>query len=292
MIRRVSACFFQIAAISVVAFYLFSVAPGDFYSAERLSPQLHGRSVDQWRAAKGLDKPWPRRYLLWCRSALRGDLGTSLAYGVPVASLVAPRLSRTAALLVPSLFLGWSLAMGLAMWASSRRNQALEPIITVASMSPEVIVVSLLLWLAVWTGAPLTGAWLPMAGLICMVTPLVFLHAFSALTSAREANFVSIAESRGGPPKRLWTRFILPAAANPLVSLLGPSLATAVGSSLVIEAMTGWPGLGPLFLDAVQARDYEVVQAVVVMLAAALTSLNLAADLLLYRIDPRIRLRT
>ena len=65
MIRRLGACVLQLAAISFIAFYLFSVAPGDFYSAERLSPQLEGRSVDQWRAAKGLDKPWPERYVLW-----------------------------------------------------------------------------------------------------------------------------------------------------------------------------------------------------------------------------------
>jgi len=291
MIRRLGACVLQLAAISFIAFYLFSVAPGDFYSAERLSPQLEGRSVDQWRAAKGLDEPWPERYVLWCESALRGDFGTSLAYGVPVARLIAPRILKTALVLMPSLALGWALAFSLAAWAARRRDRILEPVMSVAGMSPEVILVSLLLWLAVWAGAPLAGAWLPIAGLTAIVVPLVFLHAFSALTTAREANFVRIARSRGVPRTRLWTRFILPAAANPLVSLLGPSLATAVGSSLVIEAMTGWPGLGPLFLEAVQARDYDVVQAVVVILAAALTFLNLAADLLLYRIDPRIRLR-
>lgn len=291
MIRRLSACFLQIAAISLLAFYVFSVAPGDFYSADRLSPQLQGRSVAEWRIAKGLDKPWPERYALWCRSALHGEFGTSLAYGVPVMRLIAPRIGKSAALLIPSLLLGWALALGMAVWAAGRRDRMLEPVMSIASMSPEVILVSLLLWFAVWAGAPLTGAWLPMTGLICVVSPLVFLHAFSALTAAREANFVRIAGSRGVIKKRLWTRFILPAAANPLISLLGPSLAAAVGSSLVIEAMTGWPGLGPLFLEAVQARDYDVVQAVVVILATALTFTNLAADLLLYRLDPRIRLR-
>lgn len=291
MIRRVIGCLVQIVVISAIAFYVFSVVPGDFYSADRLSPQLQGRSIAEWRAAKGLDKPWLERYAAWCASAVHGELGTSLAYGVPVTRLIAPRILKSAALLFPSLLVGWTLAVGLAALAARRRDRILEPVMSIASMSPDVIVVSLLLWLAVWAGAPLTGAWLPIAGLICVVVPLVFLHAFSALTNACDANFVRIARSRGVAPRRLWTRFILPAAANPLISLFGPSLATAVGSSLVVEATTGWPGLGPLFVEAVQARDYDVVQAVVVILAAALTFTNLAADLLLYRIDPRIRLR-
>lgn len=290
MIRRLGACILQIVVISAIAFFVFSVAPGDFYSSERLSPQLNGRSLAQWRAAKGLEKPWPERYSLWVRSALRGELGTSLAYGVPVMKLIAPRISRSAAVLFPSLLLGWILGLAIAFWAACRRDRLVEPAMSIASMLPEVILVSLLLWIAVNTGAPLAGAWLPITGLACVLVPLVFLHAFGALTAAREAAFVRIAESRGVRPWRLWTRFILPAASNPLISLLSTSLATAVGSSLVIEAMTGWPGLGPLFLEAVQARDYDVVQAVVVLIAVALTATNLVSDLLLYWLDPRIRL--
>jgi peptide/nickel transport system permease protein len=179
----------------------------------------------------------------------------------------------------------------MAFWAARRRDRFLEPLMSIAGMSPEVILVSLLLWIAVDIGASLSGAWLPILGLTCVIVPVVFLHAFGALTSARDAQFVRIANSRGISPRRLWMRFILPAASNPLVSLIGPSLATAVGSSLVIEAMTGWPGLGPLFLEAVQSHDYDVVQAVVVLLAIALTTTNLLASLLLYKIDPRIRLQ-
>src|SRR5271166_5650038 len=127
MIRRLGACLLQIVVISVIAFFVFSVAPGDFYSAERLSPQLNGRSLAQWRAAKGLDKPWPERYARWFRSALRGEMGTSLAYGVPVMTLIAPRISRSAAILFPSLLLGWSLGLAMAFWAARRRDRFLEP---------------------------------------------------------------------------------------------------------------------------------------------------------------------
>ena len=292
MIRRVLASLLQIVAISAIAFFLFSVAPGDFYSAERLSPQLHGRSIEQWRGARGLDRPWPVRYARWIESCARGDFGTSLAYGIPVTRLVAPRVVRSAVILFPAWIFGWIVAVCTAAWAARRRDRMLEPAMTILNMSPEVIVVSVLLWIGVALRIPLERAWLPSMGLILAIAPLVFIHAFRAVSEAQSANFVRIAASRGIASRRLWIRFILPAAANPLISLIGPSLAAAIGSSLVIEAMSGWPGLGPLFLEAVQSRDYDVVQAVVVMLGAVLTFTNLAADLILYRLDPRIHLNT
>jgi len=81
----------------------------------------------------------------------------------------------------------------------------------------------------------------------------------------------------------------LPAALNPLISLLGLSLGSLLSASLLVEIVTGWPGLGPLFLEAVMARDFAVVLAVVMLSAAFLLIGNLVADLLLYRFDPRIR---
>lgn len=291
MIRRLFGSLLQIVAISAIAFFVFSVVPGDFYSGERLKPQLRGQSLDEWRAARGLDRPWPVRYVRWIESCARGEFGTSLAYGIPVARLVTPRIAKSAAIILPAWISAWGLALLMALRAARRSDRLLEPAMTVANPAPEVIVVSALLWIGVALRLPLAGAWLPALGLILAIVPLVYLHAFGAFSTARDSAFVRIAASRGIGERRLWSRFIFPAAANPLISLVGPSFAAAVGSSLVIEAMTGWPGLGPLFLEAVQARDYEIVQSVVLILAALLTFLNLAADLILYWTDPRIRLR-
>jgi peptide/nickel transport system permease protein len=176
------------------------------------------------------------------------------------------------------------------MWGASGKRAFLEPVMTVAGMIPELIVAGALLWLAVSAHASLNQAWLPALALWFSIVPIVFLHAYGAFRSAFGETFVRLAESRGIPRARLWTKFVLPAAASPLLSLLGPSFAAAVGSSLAIEAVTGWPGLGQLFVEAVQSRDFEVVQAVVMLLAVTLTFLNLAADLILYRADLRIRL--
>ena len=157
-------------------------------------------------------------------------------------------------------------------------------------MVPDVIAVGLLLWLAVEAGIPIAGGWLPIVGLTSSLIPVVFLHASGEIRHARELEFVRIAESRGLSGSRLWLRFILRAAANPLVSLAGLSVAAMIASSFVVEVLTGWPGLGPLFLEAVQARDYPIVQSILMLLAVVLALSNLAADLALYRLDPRIRL--
>ena len=284
------ACILQIVAISVIGVFCVQRRARRFLFRPTPEPAIERTVAGAVEGGERTRQAVAERYSMWVRSALRGEMGTSLAYGVPVMMLIAPRISRTAAILLPSLLLGWTLGLAMALWAARRRDRLLEPTMSIAGMSPEVILISVLLWIAVYTGAPLTGAWLPITGLACIIVPLVFLHAFGTFLAARDAVFVRIAESRGVRPWRLWTRFVLPAASNPLISLLGPSLATAIGSSLVVEAMTGWPGLGPLFLEAVQARDYEVVQAVIVLMAVALTATNFVADLLLYWLDPRIRL--
>jgi peptide/nickel transport system permease protein len=158
------------------------------------------------------------------------------------------------------------------------------------TLFPDVIGVSLFLWLTVWLGFGTSSAWLPVACLTAVLLPTVVLHAVNGLSAARTLDFVRLAELRGVNERTLWWSYILPAAANPLTSLAGLSLAGAIGSSLLVEVLLGWPGLGSLFLEAAQTRDYPVVTTVVTLLGAVLMLSNLAADLALYWLDPRIRL--
>jgi ABC-type dipeptide/oligopeptide/nickel transport system permease component len=291
LLRRVAGSLIQLFCVSVGAFLLFRLLPGDIDSIQLENPQVRRESVEAMRTARGLNQSWPLRYLNWAASSVRGDFGVSLAYEIPVSRLIAPRIRRTLEVALPALVLAWLIGLGAAVCAVRLR---VAPIVTpgaaAAAMVPDVVAISLMLWFAVWSGVSIAGAWLPVAGLALAIAPVVFLHASGEFRAAHELEFVRIAQSRGISGARLWIRFVLPASANPLVSLAGISVAAAIGSSFVIEVLTGWPGLGPLFLEAVQARDYPIVQTIVVMLAGVLTLSNLAADLLLYRVDPRIRI--
>ena len=280
----------QLLVLSVLLFLFFRVLPGDIYTEQLADPQASRQTIEALRQAAGLRSSWPHRYRDWAVSCVRGDFGTSLAYGIPVSRLIAPRIQKTLAISVPALLLAWLLGTGGGLLAVRFRwTITLDPGAAAAAMIPDVIAVSLMLWLAVWAGIRITGAWLPIVGLTFSLLPVVFLHVSQQVRQARELEFVRIAQSRGISGRRLWLRFILRAAANPLVSLAGLSVAATIGSSFVVEALTGWPGLGPLFLEAVEARDYPIVQTILMLLAAVLALSNLAADLALYRLDPRIR---
>jgi peptide/nickel transport system permease protein len=101
--------------------------------------------------------------------------------------------------------------------------------------------------------------------------------------------FIQAARGRGVPPRRLLFRDALKAAANPLISLLGLSIASLLSTSLVVEAVMSWPGLGPLLLEAIAARDLHLVIGAVMCSTLLLLAGNLIADGLLYLTDPRIR---
>lgn len=286
LLRRVAVGVFQVFVLSILMFVLFRVAPGDYYTAA-LEERSAG-SVEDMRQASGLQRSWLVQYGDWLGSCARGEFGVSVAYRLPVSALVGPRVATTLRVAVPGLVLAWLLGLSGA-FLFARRRVIVDSGVSAAAMVPDVILIGVVLWISVWLGVSITGAWLPMLGLTLSLIPVVFLHASSELRKAFELEFVRIAESRGVRGLRLWTRYVLPAAANPLVSLAGLSLAAAIGSSFVVEALTGWPGVGPMFLEAVQARDYPVVQTVLTGLSSVLVVSNLVADLVLYRLDPRIR---
>jgi peptide/nickel transport system permease protein len=121
--------------------------------------------------------------------------------------------------------------------------------------------------------------------------PVLARHVRSAMVEAMDAPFALSARANGIPQSRLLLRHVLPVAMHPLIALFGLSLGTLLSASLLVEVVMGWPGLGPLFLEAVTARDFGVVLAVVMLSTTLLVLGNLTADLLLYRADPRIRVK-
>jgi peptide/nickel transport system permease protein len=130
---------------------------------------------------------------------------------------------------------------------------------------------------------------LPTMVLALAALPVLFRHIRQAILEAWDSPFVQAAKGHGIRDTRLLFHHALPAAANPLISLFGLSLAGLVSGSFLVEIITGWPGLGPLFLESVYARDFQVVVAIVMLFSVFLILANLVADLLLYTADPRVR---
>ena len=130
---------------------------------------------------------------------------------------------------------------------------------------------------------------LPVAALALSTVPLLVRHVRSAMMGVLGSGFLRAAQAHGIPRRTILYRYALPAAAHPLISLCGFSLGALLSGSLIVEVVMSWPGLGPLLLEAILARDLYLVIGGVMLSAIFLVTGNFIADLLLYWADPRIR---
>ncbi|MCU1234033.1 MAG: binding-protein-dependent transport system inner rane component [Candidatus Solibacter sp.] len=294
--------------VSVLSFLFAELAPGDFYSEMPLNAQVSRATVDAMRAERGLDRPLPLRYAAWVGSVARGEFGYSLAYNAAVGPLLRRRIPGTLLLTATATLLAWMLAIPIGIWNASKRgswsDSLVKVVLSILLAIPEILLGVIFLVLAVETG------WLPAGGmhspgvtgigdtlrhlvipvsvLVLGMLPVLVRHVRAAMIEAMDAPFALAARAQGIPARRVLFRHLLPVALNPLITLFGFSLGALLSGSLLIEVIVGWPGLGPLFVEAILARDFALVLGVVMASTTLLIAGNLAADLLLYRADPRI----
>ena len=314
-VRRLLHSLLLLLGVSLFAFAFSQLAPGDYFSELRNDPRITPETVARLRAQSGLDRPFPVRYARWLSSVAHGDFGYSLAYNAAVAPLLWPRVLSTLLLTATATLLAWLIAVPLGIWNAALRGTFGDDLLNVGIALlltvPELLLAIVALLFAVESGwFPAGGmhssgfsewsalartrdlAWhlaLPAGVLVAGLAPILVRHVRAGMLAAMDSPFALSARAHGIPRRRLLFRHILPVAWNPLVSLFGFSLGTLLSASLLVEVVMGWPGLGPFFLEAILARDFPVVLAVVLLSTAFLISGNLAADLLLYRLDPRIR---
>ena len=309
--RRLLHGLLLLVGVSLLSFLFADLAPGDYFSQLRTDPRVSAETVAALRAQYGLDRPLPVRYAAWVASVLRGDFGYSLAYNSPVGPLLWARVRATLLLTGTATLLAWLIALPLGIWNATARgtwgDSVSKVVLSFLLAIPDLLLAIVFLMLAVETGYFPTGgmvspgpervldvAWhlvLPVAVLVLGMLPTLVRHVRASMAEAIDSPFALSARAQGISRRRLLFRHLLPAAANPLISLFGFSLGTLLSASLLIEVVMGWPGLGPLFLEAIMARDFALVLAVVMLSASFLVVGNLLADILLYRMDPRIRMK-
>ena len=313
--RRLIHAVLLLLAVSFFSFALLQLAPGDFFDAMRLNPEISRQTVENIRSEYGLDQPLPIRYERWLRSMLKGNLGYSLASNGPVAPLLRARARNTLLLSGTATLLAWLLALPIGVWGAAKRGAWVDRMGSVATSTiltiPDLLLFLGLLLLAVRTGWFPTGGmvssgiddmdfWsrakdvafhlvLPAFGLAVVMLPVLVRHVRSAMIESLESPFIRAARGHGIPRARLLFRYALPAASNPLISLFGFSVATMLSTSMLAEVILSWPGLGPLLVESIFSRDVYVVVAVVMLSSVFLVMGNLLADLLLFASDPRIR---
>lgn len=301
--------------VSILSFLMADLAPGSFFDEMRLNPQISADTVAHLRSQYGLDQPLAIRYARWVRSALRGEFGFSFAYNSPVGPLLRTRARNTLLLTLTTLVVAWLMALPIGVWSATRKGRLPDRLIAAGSgillAVPEILLSLGLLCLAVRTGWVKTGGmssegfealsyggraadlaqhlFLPVLALTAGQLPVLVRHIRASLIEALNAPLIRTARSYGIPRTRLIYRYALRAAANPMLSLFGLSIATLLSGSFLVEVIMSWPGLGPLFLEAIFNRDLYVVIGTVMWSALFLVLGSLFSDLLLSWNDPRIR---
>ncbi len=286
--------------VSAIVFYSLHLT-GD-PAALMLPPDASREEIDRFRQAMGFDDPILVQHVRYLAGVLQGDLGTSLRFQRPALELVLERLPATALLAVVAM--AWSTALGFVFGVvgAVRRDTAVDLIVRVIALSGQAVPVFWLGLLLIIVFALRLG-WLPTSGygdLEHLVLPAITLGAYymSAVTRLVRANliealaqdYVRTARAKGLSAWRIVIRHGLRNALIPVVTVQGMYFAALLGGALITEIIFAWPGIGRLAVQAIQNRDFPLVQAVVLFAAVVFVVANLLVDIAYAILNPRIRL--
>jgi peptide/nickel transport system permease protein len=308
--RRLATAGLTLVLASLLVFGALALVPGD-PAVAILGIDASPDTLAALRGRLGLDRPFPARYAAWLGGALTGDLGLSIRYDRPVASLVAASLRVTFPLVAGAGVLALAVAVPLGTVAAIHRGRALEwPAILFAQAGLAVPTfwtgLLLILVFGVRLGwLPTTGFvdWResPLAALRALALPLATLALGQAaiLTRLVRASvletlgqeFVRTARAKGAPEGRVVVRHALRTALLPVLTVSGVAFAQLLAGAIVVESVFALPALGRLALTAVEARDLPLVQGIALAVAALIVAANLLVDLAAGWLDPRVRHR-
>lgn len=283
------------AGIVVFSFFLIRMIPGDIVDVMGIEGTLTYGQQDAMRESLGLDVGWWQQFTAWLGMVAGGDFGASLRYGTPILDLLRVAMAPTLTLGASALAIGLTLGIGLPVLACVFPRSIFVGLVQVITLWSIVVptfsigILSVIVF-AVWLG------WIPAIGNI--MVPAIILGMDTAGTLAKmlhedmvdteRAAFVRTARAKGLSRWRIVLRHILPNALTVVVALFGILLAGALTGAITMEVVFGLPGLGTLTLQAIQGRDYPVVQAVVIWLGLTVVIANLISDLVQRALDPRI----
>lgn len=300
LLKRIAYSLLTLLAISLIVFSLVRLT-GDPVLLF-LPPDAPTEEVERVRQQLGFNDPLPVQYARFLRSALGGDLGFSLKHQEPALRVVIHRLPATLELATASMLLTLAIALPAGIVSAVRRNSWFDRLVmggVVVGQSMPTYWIGIMLILVVSVRAQL----LPPFGrgsVAHLVMPSVTLALFftariarltrSGMLNVLGTDYVRTARAKGLATRVVVLKHALRNAALPIVTIIGIEFGTLLGGTVITETVFAWPGLGRLAVDAISARDYPVVQTVVLLVSAIFVSINLVVDVLYHWIDPRIEL--
>ena len=306
--RRVGALAITLLFVSLLVFVVVRVLPGD-PALIILGLEANAESVARVRQALGLDQPVPVQYAQWVGRALRGDLGRSIQYDLPVGALILSRLTVTLPLTLLAAGFMIAAAIPLGVFAATRHRRWGDYLTMTLSQLGVAVPgfwagLLLILLFSVRLGWVQSGGFDGWGegiarGLRSLLLPAIALGLFqfavlarttrSAVLEVLREEYVKTARAKGVAERRVLFRHALRNALIPVVTVAGVQLGQLLAGSIILESVFYLPGLGRLTLAAISARDLPVVQGVVLFVASMIVTVNAAVDILYGLLDPRIR---
>lgn len=296
--------------VGTAMFFMVHLIPGN-PAVAMLGSYATSSQIHQLTHSLGLDQPLWHQYTSWLGNLVQGNLGTSIEYEKSVSSVILNHAAPTAILAVVTTAVSLLIAVPAALFAAARPRswwaRSLTPLSVFGIAVPGFwLAMVLLIVFAVEL------RWLPLAGWVSpgtnfgqfithLILPVVVLVAGQAALFVRTLResilgellrlYLRTARAKGAKEWRVLARHVLPNALIPLITVVATSLGTLLGGIVIIENIFTIPGLGATLFQAIEARDYPLVEGITLMIALAYVVLNLLADLLYVAVDPRIRVR-
>jgi peptide/nickel transport system permease protein len=307
-LRRVAAAIPTLLLVAVTVFFLLRLVPGD-PALLILGDAATAESLADLRASLGLDRPVATQFAIWLARVLAGDLGTSITSGEAVGALILDRFGVTAAIVLAAVGLAALIAVPLGLFAAWRQD-SVGDLLAVGSATLLLSIPSFWLGLILLLVFGLQLGWVPVVGyvpfresfwaaahyIILPIATLALVETGVLIRMSRAAtievlrlDYIAHARAKGLSEARVLFRHAAPNAFAPTLTLIGLTLGNLLGGIAVIETVFTLPGLGRLLVDAIFARDYPVVQGVMLFVAAIYVGMNLIVDLLYPVFDPRVR---
>jgi peptide/nickel transport system permease protein len=304
ILRRVALIIPTLVVILIVTFVIVRSLPGDPASA-MIGDRATDKDLARINAELGLDRSVPIQFIYFVERVLKGDLGTSFSIKLPVAEVIADRLPATLILTSMAAILALLLAVPLAFVAALKQDRvedvAIRGVFQIGLSMP-VFYTGLVLVTVLGAGLrwfPVGGygdgflshlyhLFLPALAIAVTLAAILMRSLRSSIIAVLDAEYLDFARSKGLANRIILLRHVLRNALISTVSLFGLHIGTVVGSAVITETVFAIPGIGRLMIDSIYARDYPMVQGLTIVLAALVSLIFLATDLVQAALDPRI----
>lgn len=309
IINRVLSIIPILFIVSIVVFSLIHLTPGD-PAAAILGAEATQADINALRQTMGLNDPLVLQYLHWIGNIFHADFGQSVANNTPVAQVMVSRFLPTINLAIYAMLISLIIALPLGMLAARKRGTIIDQLISVFALCG-ISLPSFLLGLALMMGFAVKLRWFPVSGYIAlsegfvahiksitlpaialgfMYSALMMRMTRASMLEVLNSDYIKMAKAKGVKEISLVGKHAFRNALVSVITVIGTSFIGTLSGAAVVETVFGVPGIGSLIVTSIGRRDYEVIQAIVLLVAVINVLINLVTDLLYGLIDPRIRM--